>query len=72
MTSDKSHKEEVEQLSEEVRKLTQKNKKLRRAVDELSTLNELALAISGSIDSEEIMSTIMAAPYALSVQNRET
>lgn len=59
MTSDKSHKEEVEQLSEEVRKLTQKNKKLRRAVDELSTLNELALAISGSIDSEEIMSTII-------------
>lgn len=60
MTPDKSYKEKAEQLSEEVRELTQKNKKLRRAVDELSTLNELALAISGSVDSEEIMRTIIS------------
>lgn len=56
---DKTNKE-VEDLKREVRNLTEKNKRLRRAVDELSTLNELSLAISGSVDSEKIMRTIIS------------
>lgn len=60
MKLNKSNNEEIEDLSEEVRKLTEENKRLRRAVDELATLNELALGISGSIDSEEIMRTIIS------------
>ena len=59
MTSDVSNREQLEELEEKVQKLTEKNKKLRRAVDELSTLNELALDIGGSVDSEEIMRTII-------------
>ena len=60
MKLNKSNNEEIEDLSEEVRKLTEENKRLRRAVDELAILNELALGISGSIDSEEIMRTIIS------------
>ena len=59
MASDISHKDRVEELEKEVHELRDKTKRLRRAVDELSTLNELALDIGGSIDSEEIMRTII-------------
>jgi len=59
MTSNISHRDKLEELEEEIQELTAKNKRLRRAVDELSTLNELALDIGGSIDSEEIMRTII-------------
>src|SRR6056297_3173543 len=59
MTSDISHRDELEELEEKIQELSAKNKRLRRAVDELSTLNELALDIGGSIDSEEIMRTII-------------
>lgn len=57
--SEISHKDEVEELKKEIKELSNKNKRLRRAVDELSTLNELALDIGGSVDSEEIMRTII-------------
>jgi phosphoserine phosphatase RsbU/P len=40
-------------------KLEEENKKLRSAVGELSILNDLSQAISGSIDSEKIMQTII-------------
>lgn len=56
---DKTNKEQVEDLKREVQKLTEKNERLRSAVDELSTLNDLSLAISGSVDSEKIMRTII-------------
>lgn len=57
--SEISHKDEVEELKKKIKELSNKNKRLRRAVDELSTLNELALDIGGSVDSEEIMRTII-------------
>ncbi|MGK7369917.1 MAG: GAF domain-containing protein, partial [Candidatus Halalkalibacterium sp. M3_1C_030] len=60
MMSEISYKEEVEELKNEIKGLSEKNKRLRRAVDELSTLNELALDIGGSVDSEEIMRTIIS------------
>lgn len=50
----------VEELQQKVERLTEKNERLRNAVNELSTLNDLALAISGSLDSEEIMRTIIS------------
>lgn len=59
MTVGNTNKKQVEDLKREVRKLTEKNKRLRSALDELSTLNDLSLAISGSVDSEEIMRTII-------------
>ncbi len=46
-------------LSDYILKLEEENKKLRSAVGELSILNELSQAISGSIDSEKIMQTII-------------
>lgn len=39
--------------------LQEENQRLRRAVDELSILNDLARAISASLDSQEIMQTII-------------
>lgn len=44
-------------LSPEV--IQEENRRLRRAVEELSILNDLARAISASLDSQEIMSTII-------------
>jgi sigma-B regulation protein RsbU (phosphoserine phosphatase) len=43
----------------EIKRLTKENAQLRRAVDELAILNDLALAISGSLDSEKIMRSII-------------
>ncbi len=43
----------------ELKRLTKENAQLRRAVDELAILNDLALAISGSLDSEKIMRSII-------------
>jgi phosphoserine phosphatase RsbU/P len=40
--------------------LSEENKRLKKAVGELSILNELALAISGSLDSEKIIRTIIS------------
>ncbi|WP_249067158.1 SpoIIE family protein phosphatase [Halalkalibaculum roseum] len=59
MMSDISQRDKVEELKKEIKQLTDKNDRLRRAVDELSTLNELALDIGGSVDSNEIMRTII-------------
>ncbi|MDX1585394.1 MAG: PP2C family protein-serine/threonine phosphatase [Balneolaceae bacterium] len=58
--ADISERDKVEKLEKEVKRLSEKNDRLRRAVDELSTLNELALDIGGSVDSEEIMRTIIS------------
>jgi len=55
----KTNKEQVVDLKREVQKLSEKNKRLRSALDELATLNDLSLAISGSVDSEKIMRTII-------------
>ncbi|MFU8862191.1 MAG: PP2C family protein-serine/threonine phosphatase, partial [Cyclonatronaceae bacterium] len=41
-------------------RLQEENNRLRRAVDELAILNDLALAISGSLDSEKIMRSIVS------------
>lgn len=60
MESDETAKKEIEDLKRKVHVLTEKNKRLHKAVDELSTLNELSLAISGSVDSEKIMRTIIS------------
>lgn len=49
----------IEKLKQEVQNLTEKNERLRSAVDELSMLNDLSFAIGGSVDSEEIMHTII-------------
>lgn len=43
----------------ELKQLLKENAQLRRAVDELAILNDLALAISGSLDSEKIMRSII-------------
>jgi phosphoserine phosphatase RsbU/P len=40
--------------------LEQENQRLKKAVGELSILNELSLAISGSLDSEKIVRTIIS------------
>lgn len=60
MTSDVSHKDKIKKLENKIEGLNEKNERLRRAVDELSTLNELALDIGGSVDSEEIMQKIIS------------
>ncbi len=51
---------ENELTSENLQQLKDENKRLRRAVDELAILNDLALAISGSLDSEKIMRSIIS------------
>lgn len=48
------------QTEQELQRLTKENTRLRRAVDELAILNDLALAISGSLDSEKIMRSIIS------------
>jgi phosphoserine phosphatase RsbU/P len=47
------------EAADAVRRLQEENFRLRRAVEELSTLNDLALAIGASVNSEEIMHTII-------------
>lgn len=42
-----------------LKRLEDENYRLRRAVDELAILNDLSLAISGSLDSEKIMRSII-------------
>lgn len=42
------------------RQIEEENKRLNRAVSELSILNDLALAISGSLDSEKIVHAIIS------------
>ena len=42
------------------RKIKKENERLRRAVDELSILNDLALDIGGSLDTEKIMRSIIS------------
>ncbi|NGP77832.1 SpoIIE family protein phosphatase [Balneolaceae bacterium YR4-1] len=59
MTSEFSYSQEVDDLTNEIKNLSEENSRLRRAVEELVTLNEIALAISGSMDSEEIMRIII-------------
>ncbi len=46
-------------LTDELKRLEEENRRLRRAVDELAILNDLALAIGGSLDSEKIMRSII-------------
>lgn len=47
-------------MEKDINRLEEENKRLRRAVDELAILNDLALAISGSLDSEKIMRSIIS------------
>lgn len=46
-------------MKENIQQLKEENQRLRRAVDELAILNDLSLAISGSLDSEKIMRSII-------------
>jgi phosphoserine phosphatase RsbU/P len=48
-----------DQLKHNITRLEEETKRLRRAVDELAILNDLSLAISGSLDSEKIMRSII-------------
>jgi len=50
----------MEEIVQKYQRVQEKNKELRRAVDELSILNDLALAIGGSLDSEKIMRKIIS------------
>ena len=45
--------------SGELQSLKEENLRLRRAVEELSILNDLARVIGGSMNSQEIMQTII-------------
>lgn len=56
MFRDTNNKKKAEQ---ELERVNTENVQLRRAVDELAILNDLALAISGSLDSEKIMRSII-------------
>jgi phosphoserine phosphatase RsbU/P len=47
-------------LERDLNRLQEENQRLRRAVDELAILNDLALAISGSLDSQKIMRSIIS------------
>lgn len=46
-------------LTDDLKHLEEENRRLRGAVDELAILNDLALAIGGSLDSEKIMRSII-------------
>ncbi len=46
-------------MKDNIQQLKEENQRLRRAVDELAILNDLSLAISGSLDSEKIMRSII-------------
>ena len=64
MNNNDIHKKTRIDLPKEVRRLSDKNARLQRVVlqrvvDELGTLNDLSLAIGGSLDSEQIMRTII-------------
>jgi len=50
----------MDPAQQNLQRLEDENKRLRRAVDELAILNDLALAISGSLDSEKIMRSIIS------------
>lgn len=50
---------DTSELTHNINRLEEENKRLRRAVDELAILNDLSLAISGSLDSEKIMRSII-------------
>jgi sigma-B regulation protein RsbU (phosphoserine phosphatase) len=50
----------VKAANENIQQLQEENQRLRRAVDELAILNDLSLAISGSLDSEKIMRSIIS------------
>ncbi len=60
MTTNISNNDNVEELRKRVQELDEKNRKLKKAIDELSILNELALDIGSSADSEKIMRTIIS------------
>lgn len=49
----------MEQEQQELSVLREENQRLKRAVEELSVLNDLARTIGGSLNSEEIMNTIV-------------
>jgi len=49
----------AEELDPRLSTLQEENRRLRRAVEELSILNDLARAISASLNSDEIMGTII-------------
>lgn len=48
------HKDKVVELKKEIKELSEKNERLRRAVDELPTLNELALDIGGMLTAKRL------------------
>ncbi len=50
----------TDNLERDLNRLQEENQRLRRAVDELAILNDLALAISGSLDSQKIMRSIIS------------
>lgn len=50
----------TDNLERDINRLQEENQRLRRAVDELAILNDLALAISGSLDSQKIMRSIIS------------
>lgn len=50
----------TDNLERDNNRLEEENQSLRRAVDELAILNDLALAISGSLDSQKIMRSIIS------------
>ena len=49
----------VQEQDERLQSLQEENRRLRRAVEELSILNDLARAIGASLDPGEIMGTII-------------
>jgi sigma-B regulation protein RsbU (phosphoserine phosphatase) len=50
----------MNKIESKYHQLEQENQRLKKAVGELSILNELSLAISGSLDSEKIVRTIIS------------
>lgn len=56
---DTTHPKEGEDVTKKLEQLTAENKKLRQAVDKLSMLNDLSLSISGTVERDKIMNTII-------------
>ncbi len=52
--------EVMEEIDSRYQQLQEENKRLRRAVDELSILNDLALDIGGRLDADKIMRSIIS------------
>jgi len=50
----------MQDTQNKIQRLKEENQRLRRAVEELSILNDLALAIGGNLDSEKIMRSIIS------------